>query len=391
MKLFLERNCYFKDFELSFKDKLLNMSWSFFVLISLVACVGFMLLYSVANGHWEPWATRQAYRFGLACLVFFAVALSDLRFWMKYAYVFYFITLLMLVAVDLFGTVGMGAQRWLDLVVFKVQPSEVMKITLILALAKYFHSSALEDVERLSHLVFPCVLMGIPVALILIQPDLGTAMMLVFVTISIFFLIGVQWWKFAVGGVLAVSSIPIVWHFLHDYQKERVLTFMNPERDPLGAGYHILQSKITLGSGGFFGKGFLQGTQSHLNFIPEKHTDFIFTVLSEEFGFVGAFVLFALYMVIIFYGFRMSLKSCNFFGKILGLGLTVNFALYVFINMAMVMGLMPVVGVPLPLVSYGGSAMIFLMFGFGLIECVHINEEMVIGRLGSSDSSHFLE
>ena len=387
MSLFRERNYYFKDFELSFKDRLLNMSWSFFVLITLVACIGFMLLYSVANGNLEPWAMRQVYRFGLACLVFLAVSLSNLKFWMKYAYLLYFITLLMLVAVDIFGTVGMGAQRWLNLGIFKVQPSEVMKITLILALARYFHSSSQEDVERLSHLIVPAFLMGIPVGLILLQPDLGTALMLVFVTISIFFLIGVQWWKFAIAAVFGASSIPVVWHFLHDYQKERVLTFLNPERDPLGAGYHILQSKITLGSGGFFGKGFLQGTQSHLNFIPEKHTDFIFTVLSEEFGFVGAFILFALYMMIIFYGFRMSLKSCNFFGKILGLGLTVNFALYVFINMAMVMGLMPVVGVPLPLVSYGGSAMTFLMFGFGLIECVHVNEEMVIGRLGASDDS----
>lgn len=382
MSLFLDKNCYFKDFELSLKDRLLNMSWSFFLLIALVVMVGIMLLYSVAGGNLEPWAERQVFRFLLGCLVFFLIALSDLRLWMKYAYLLYAIALAMLLAVDIFGHDAMGAQRWLNLGFMRIQPSELMKITLVLALARYFHASSDEDVEKTSHLIFPLILLGLPVALILVQPDLGTAMMLVFVSVAMFWIVGVQWWKFAVVGIGALLSIPVVWHFLHDYQKDRVLTFLNPERDPLGVGYHIMQSKITLGSGGVFGKGFLQGTQSHLNFIPEKHTDFIFTVLSEEFGLVGSGFLLLLYMTIIFYGIRMSLKSCNFFGKLLGLGLTVNFSLYVFINIAMVMGLMPVVGIPLPLVSYGGSAMLVLMAGFGLIECVHVNEEMEIGRLG---------
>ena len=386
MSLFLDRNCYFKDYELSFKDRLLNLSWSYFVLITIVVGIGILLLYSVAGGSMEPWAIKQTYRFGLGCCVFFFIALTDLRLWMKYAYVLYGISLLLLIAVEIRGEIGMGAQRWLDLGFMQLQPSELMKITLVLALARYFHGSDEEDVERTRHLIIPALMMGVPVGLILIQPDLGTASMLVFVTLAIFFLVGVQWWKFAVLFVLGLISIPIGWQFLHDYQKERVLTFLNPERDPLGTGYHILQSKITLGSGGVFGKGFLEGTQSHLNFIPEKHTDFIFTVLSEEFGMIGAGVLLLLYMIIIFYGFQMALKSCNFFGKILALGLTVNFSLYVFINTAMVMGLLPVVGVPLPLVSYGGSAMMVLMAGFGFIECVHVNEEMVIGRLGSSDS-----
>jgi len=382
LSLFLDKNCYFKDFELSFKDRLINMSWSFFGLITLVVIIGILLLYSVAGGNLEPWAERQIMRFLMGCAVFFIISLSDLKIWMKYAYVLYAISLLMLLAVDIFGHVGMGAQRWLNLGFIRIQPSELMKITLILALARYFHASSDEDVEKTTHLIFPALLMGLPVGLILLQPDLGTALMLVFVTVAVFWIVGVQWWKFALVGVAGLICIPIAWHFLHDYQKDRVLTFLNPEKDPLGVGYHIMQSKITLGSGGLFGKGFLQGTQSHLNFIPEKHTDFIFTVLSEEFGLVGAGFLLLLYMMIIFYGFRMSLKSCNFFGKILGLGLTVNFSLYVFINIAMVMGLMPVVGIPLPLVSYGGSAMLVLMAGFGLIECVRVNEEMVIGRLG---------
>ena len=367
---------------MSFKDRLLNMSWSFLGLICLVVFIGILLLYSVAGGTFEPWAERQIMRFLMGVGVFFIISLSDLRLWMKYAYLLYGISLLMLLAVDVFGHVGMGAQRWLNLGFIRIQPSELMKITLVLALARYFHASSDEDVEKTTHLIIPSLLMGLPVGLILLQPDLGTALMLVFVTVAIFWIVGVQLWKFVLIGTSSLVCIPIVWHFLHDYQKDRVLTFLNPEKDPLGVGYHIMQSKITLGSGGVFGKGFLQGTQSHLNFIPEKHTDFIFTVLSEEFGLVGGGFLLFLYMMIIFYGFRMSLKSCNFFGKLLGLGLTVNFSLYVFINIAMVMGLMPVVGIPLPLVSYGGSAMLVLMAGFGLIECVRVNEEMVIGRLG---------
>ena len=382
MSLFLEKNCYFKDFELSTKDRLINMSWSYFILISLVVFVGIVLLYSIGGGGISSWAGKQLIRFLLGCVVFFVIALSDLRLWMKYAYLLYALSLALLFAVDIAGHGAMGAQRWLSLAGIQIQPSELMKITLILALARYFHASSDEDVEKTTHLIIPMILLALPVGLILLQPDLGTAMMLVFVTVAIFWIVGVQWWKFAIVGLLGSAAIPVVWHFLHDYQKNRVLTFLNPERDPSGAGYHIMQSKITLGSGGVFGKGFMQGTQSHLNFIPEKQTDFIFTVLSEEFGLVGAGFLLLVYMVIIFYGIQMSLKSCNFFGKILGLGLTVNFSLYVFINTAMVMGLMPVVGIPLPLVSYGGSAMLVLMAGFGLIECIHVNEEMVIGRLG---------
>ncbi len=385
MRLFLDRNCYFKDFEMSLQDKLLNMSWSFFFLICCVVGIGLILLYSAAGGSMEPWAERQFFRFILGCGVFFTILLIDLRFWMKYAYVFYAISLLLLVAVDVRGVVGMGAQRWLDLGFVQLQPSELMKINLVLALARYFHGSSKEDIERTTYLIIPIIMMLLPVALILLQPDLGTASMLVFVTGAIFFLVGVQWWKFIIVGLVGLASIPIGWHFLHDYQKQRVLTFLDPERDPLGTGYHIMQSKITLGSGGLFGKGFLEGTQGHLNFIPEKHTDFIFTVLSEEFGLVGSSVLLVLYMAIIILGLRMALKSSNFFGKILALGLVVNFSLYVFINTAMVMGLLPIVGVPLPLVSYGGSAMMVLMAGFGFIECVYVNQEMVIGRLGLQD------
>ena len=381
MSLFLAKNCYFKDFELSFKDRLINMSWSFFILISAVVFIGLTLLYSITGG-FTSWTERQTIHFAMGCCVFFVIALSDLKLWMKYAYLIYALTLGMLFVVDIRGALHMGAQRWINLGFIQIQPSELMKIALVLALARYFHSSDDEDVKKTTHLIIPAIMTGLPVGLILLQPDLGTAMMLVFVMVAIFWIVGVQWWKFAIVGLSGLCAIPIGWQFLHEYQKDRVLTFLNPERDPLGVGYHIMQSKITLGSGGVFGKGFMQGTQSHLDFIPEKHTDFIFTVLSEEFGLVGSGFLLLLYMIIIFCGIRMSLKSCNFFGKILGLGLTFNFSLYVFINIAMVMGLMPVVGIPLPLVSYGGTAMLVLMAGFGLIECVHVNEELVIGRLG---------
>ena len=384
MSLFLNKNHYMKDYELSFKDKILNMSWSFFLFISLVVCIGLMLLYSITGG-FDSLTERQLLHFGIGCLAFFIIAFSDLKLWMKYAYVIYILTLGMLIYVYVSGAFHMGAQRWIDLKFIQVQPSEMMKIALVLALARYFHASDEDDVKRTTHLIIPTLLMLVPVGLIVLQPDLGTALMLVFVTAAIFWIVGVQRWKFIAVACAGLAAIPVVWHFLHDYQRNRVLTFLNPEKDPLGVGYHILQSKITLGSGGVFGKGFLQGTQSHLNFIPEKHTDFIFTVLAEEFGLVGCSFLLVLYMIIIAYGFHMSLKSANFFGKLLGLGLTVNFATYVFINISMVMGIMPVVGIPLPLVSYGGTAMLVLMAGFGFIECVHVNEELEIGRTGVHD------
>lgn len=384
MSLFLERNSYYKDFEIPFRQRLANFSWSYFLLIFLTACIGFVVLYSAAGGDASRWMMPQIYRFLLGCAALFVVALIDLRFWMKYAYILYLLSLGLLVAVEITGATNMGAQRWLEFAGFRLQPSELMKITLVLALARYFHASSDEDVEHLTHFIVPGILTIVTVALVYLQPDLGTSLMLAFVGVAIFFLMGISWKKVIVAGVLGIAAIPVGWYFMHDYQKERVLTFLNPERDPLGAGYHILQSKITLGSGGLFGKGFLQGTQSHLNFIPEKHTDFIFTILSEEFGLIGSSFLIILYMLIIAYGFYFALKGFNCFGKILALGLTVNFSLYLFINTAMVMGLLPVVGVPLPLVSYGGSALVVLMAGFGFIECVHINEEMEIGRLGSS-------
>jgi rod shape determining protein RodA len=278
----------------------------------------------------------------------------------------------------------MGAQRWIDLGIIQLQPSEIMKIALVLALARYFHGLSAENAGRLSRLVAPALMVVVPAALVLKQPDLGTAMMLIGAGAMLFFLGGVRLWVLAAGALAAGAAAPLAWSLLRDYQKTRLFTFLDPDRDPLGAGYHILQSKIALGSGGVFGKGFLSGTQSHLSFLPEKQTDFIFTMIAEEFGLIGGLVLFALYVLVIVYGFAIALRSRSQFGRLLGLGIAVNFFLYAFINTAMVMGLIPVVGVPLPLISYGGTAMVTVMLGFGLVMNVGIHRDVRISRQGDS-------
>ena len=374
-----------KSPEMTIKEKLFHISWFFVLVITMVASVGFIMLYSAAKGNIDPWASRQMIRFGAGFLIMLFIAIVDIRKWMKYAEFIYVVSLILLIAVEVKGSVGMGAQRWINIGFFHIQPSEVMKISLVLYLAKYFHGSSLQEIESFSHMLIPLFLILIPVALVMKQPDLGTAMLLLMCSTIILFLVGVQTWKFVTAGGLGLLLIPIAWQFLRDYQKQRILTFFDPERDPLGAGYHILQSKIALGSGGLFGKGFLKGTQSHLEFLPEKQTDFIFTMLAEEFGMVGCLTLLFLYMIIVVYGYLMSLRSQNFFGKILGIGITTNFFLYFFINIAMVIGLVPVVGVPLPLISYGGTAMLTLMAGFGFILCVHIHKDVQIGKRGSSE------
>ena len=385
MSFFKDKNCYLKNYNLSFKEKWKGFDWSFLFVILMVIGTGLGVLYSIGNGNCAPLGSHQAMCIVISLCALFVVSFMNLRFFMKYAYVFYAIGLILLIWVAFFGQDAKGAQRWINFGFMRLQPSEIMKITLVLALARYFHGASLDQIRSVKFMIPPALMMGVPVLLILKQPDLGTALMLVFVSFAIFFLVGVQIWKFLLLGIIGALTAPIIWMCLHDYQKQRVLTFLNSEDDPLGAGYHITQSKITLGSGGFWGKGFMQGTQTRLNFIPEKHTDFIFTVFAEEFGWLGSIIIYGLYAIIIAYGFSIAMKCTNFFGKILTLGLTINFALYLFINMAMVMGLMPVVGVPFPLMSYGGTAMLTLCIGFGLMECTTINKEMVIGRLGSID------
>ena len=372
--------------KISLGQKILHLHWLFIILMTLTACIGFAMLYSAAGGDLDPWASRQMARFAIGFLGMIVVALTDIRLWLRYAYAFYFLVLALLVAVEVAGYVGMGAQRWISLGVFNVQPSELMKVALVLALARYFHGGSIEDVGRVMYLIPPAVMVVVPAVLIIRQPDLGTTLMLALASVAMFFAAGVRMWKFVLVGVLGLISAPVAWFtILRDYQKQRILTFLNPESDTLGAGYHIIQSKIALGSGGMFGKGFMQGTQGHLNFLPEKQTDFIFTMLAEELGLVGGLTLIALYVLLLAYGFVIAMSSRNHFGRLVAIGVIVTFFLYIFINIAMVMGLIPVVGVPLPLVSYGGTAMLTILFGFGLLMCVHIHRDMTIGRRDMGD------
>ena len=360
-----------------------QLNWILILLICAIASIGFAMLYSAGNGSYTPWAERQMVRFAVGMGLMLAIALTDIRFWLRYAYAFYAIALILLIAVEFAGTAGMGAQRWISLNFFNLQPSELMKIALVLSLARYFHRLSLEDVTRPTRLLFPILLVAAPTALVLRQPDLGTSLLLLIGGAAIFFLAGVRIWKFILIALIGLASIPVGWSMLHNYQKNRIMTFLSPESDPLGSGYHILQSKIALGSGGVFGNGFLQGTQSHLRFLPEMQTDFIFTMYAEEFGLVGGLFLIALYAVIIIYGFAIAMRSRNHFGRLVAMGVITTFFLYLFMNIAMVMGLIPVVGVPLPLISYGGTAMMTVLIGFGLLMNVYIHRDLQISRYGN--------
>mgnify|MGYP006430683149 FL=1 len=371
--------------EFTFGQKLLNLHWFLVFLICMTAAIGVAMLYSAANGSFQPWASRHMVRFGVGLVVMITIALIDVRIWLRYAYVFYGLSLVLLILVEIMGYVGMGAQRWLDLGYFNLQPSELMKIALVLALARYFHGLSLEDVERPTRLIMPLLMVFTPAGLVLRQPDLGTALMLILASGGIFFVAGVRIWQFALVIVSGLIAAPVGWQFLHEYQKARIMTFLNPEADPLGAGYHIIQSKIALGSGGMTGKGYMQGTQGHLNFLPEMQTDFIFTMLAEEFGLVGGLGLLAMYGLLLVYGVAIATGSHSQFGRLVAMGVTVTFFLYVFINIAMVMGLIPVVGVPLPLISYGGTAMMTLLIGFGLLIGVWVHRDVVIGRRGGDE------
>ncbi|MBM3531923.1 MAG: rod shape-determining protein RodA [Alphaproteobacteria bacterium] len=366
--------------DLSLFRKLLLVNWGLVALVLMIAGIGIAILYSAAGGAWSPWASRQLVRLAVGLLVMVAVALIDIRLWLRYAYLIYGLALAMLVLVDVMGRVGGGAQRWIDFGVIQLQPSELMKIAVVLALGRYFHGLTLEQVGKPLMLIPPLLLIGLPVVLVLRQPNLGTAMLLAAGSAAVMFAAGVRIWKFLLVGGAAAAAIPIAWSFLKDYQKRRVYTFVDPSQDPLGAGYNILQSKIALGSGGIFGKGFLNGTQGQLRFLPEMQTDFIFTVLAEEFGMVGCLVLLGLYVLVLIYGFAIAVRARSQFGRLVAIGVTTQLFLYVFINMAMVMGLVPVVGIPLPLVSYGGTAMLTLLAGAGLLISVSVHRDVEIPR-----------
>jgi len=358
-----------------------HFDWLLLLLITAVACTGFAALYSAAGGQFDPWASRQMMRFAVGVLGMLFIAMIDIRIWHRFAYAIYALCFVMLIAVEVMGHVGMGAQRWINLGFIQLQPSELVKIAVIMALARYFHAGTVENVKRITYLIPPALMVLAPMGLVMVQPDLGTALMIGMVGTVLFFVAGAPRWLFLSGIAAAAAAVPIGWHFMRDYQKQRVLTFLHPESDPLGAGYHITQSKIALGSGGISGKGFLNGTQSHLNFLPEKQTDFIFTLWGEEWGLLGGLLLLALFGFIFLYCGWIAFRCRHSFGRLLAFGLMVNFSLYVFINTAMVMGLIPVVGVPLPLVSYGGTAMLAALAGFGLIVSCHMHRDAKLPRM----------
>ena len=360
--------------------KILYLNWPLIVLLIAVAGVGFLMLTSVAGGRIDRWAEPQIERFALGFILMLIVALVPIWFWRNVSALAFGLSVLLLLFVEFFGVVGMGAQRWIDLGFMRLQPSELTKITLVMVLAAYYDWLDVSKKSRLLYVIIPLVLIAIPVALTLRQPDLGTALLLLMGGGAVMFLAGVHWAYFAGVIALGVGAVFVVftsrgtgWQLLQDYQYRRIDTFLNQSNDPLGAGYHITQSQIALGSGGWTGRGFMEGTQSRLNFLPEKHTDFIFTTLAEEFGFVGASSLLALYILILVFCIVIARATRDRFAALLVMGIAVAFFLYFAVNMAMVMGLAPVVGVPLPLVSYGGSAMLVLMVAFGLVQSAHIH------------------
>jgi len=361
--------------------KILYLNWPIALLLITVAGVGFLMLFSVAGGSYTPWAEPQMKRFVVGFLLMITVAMIPIWFWRNVAGVAYLGSLALLVGVEFFGAVGMGAQRWIDLGFMRLQPSEVMKISLVMLLAAYYDWLPLSRTSRPVWVILPVIIILVPVYLVLKQPDLGTSILLITAGGIMMFLAGVHWAYFAaviaagIGLVTAVfQSRGTDWQLLAEYQYRRIDTFIDPSSDPLGAGYHITQSKIALGSGGWTGRGFMQGTQSQLNFLPEKHTDFIFTTLAEEFGFLGAISLLGLYALIVAFCVATALSNRDRFSSLITLGVAATFFLFYAVNMSMVMGLAPVVGVPLPLVSYGGSAMLILLLGFGLVQSAHVHK-----------------
>lgn len=361
--------------------KLGQIDWRLAGLTAIIAGVGAMMLYSVAGGSWEPWAAKHLLRFGACFVLMLMLSLVDLRVWMSLAYPIYALALFLLICVELFGYTAMGATRWLNLGFTRIQPSEIMKVAIVLALARYYHASSARDARLSFKLLIPVAMIGVPTLLVAHQPDLGTAMLIALTGLAVMFMAGLSW-KVIIAGVAAAAAAipPFVMFVLHDYQRQRVLTFLNPESDPSGSGYHIMQSLIAMGSGGLLGKGYGLGTQSQLNFLPEKHTDFIFSTVAEEFGFVGCFAVLLVYGGIVATSLRIASLSHSHFGRLAAAGVTATFALYVLINGAMVMGLAPVVGVPMPLLSYGGTVMITVMIGFGLVQSVRVHRYLELPK-----------
>ncbi|MBI1198413.1 MAG: rod shape-determining protein RodA [Phenylobacterium sp.] len=354
--------------------KLSEVDWVFVLVLCLIAGAGALMQFSIAGSSWQPWAAAHVIRFALCVLLMVALAMIDIRVWFALAYPIYGLGVVLLIAVELVGDVRLGAQRWLSLGPVSFQPSEMMKLGIVLALARLYHGVPADRARLSWWLLIPAAMIAVPVGLVALEPDLGTAMLIALTGTAIVVMAGLSWRLIGIGiaGALA-AVVPVVTFVLHDYQRERIFTFLHPETDPSGAGYHILQSMIALGSGGLLGKGYGLGSQSQLNFLPEKQTDFIFATLAEEFGFVGCVSILVLYAAVIFMALRTAYVSHSHFGRLAAAGATATFTLYVLINGAMVMGLAPVVGVPMPLLSYGGTVILTVMIGFGLVQSVRVH------------------
>ena len=369
----------------SLGDKFTQIPWGLVAIVCCLSLIGFAMLYSAAGGKLEPWAGKQMVRFSIGVVLMIWIATTPIRVWLRLAYVIYGIALALLVAVKLQGTVGMGAQRWLEFGTFRLQPSEVMKLALVLAVARFFDQRGSDHSGNYLQLTIPLLLLLMPVVLTAMQPDLGTSLIMIIASGAIVFAIGLSWWILGGGILLLLTAAPFAWQYLHDYQKARILVFLNPSRDPLGTGYNIIQSKIALGSGGIFGKGYMLGTQSHLNFLPEKQTDFIFTMLGEEFGILGCLLVLFLFSGLLWYGFHIVSRGTSRFARIVALGITTFIFLNLFINVAMVMGMIPAKGVPLPFLSYGGSSLVVTLIGIGLLMNCWIYREVRLGPGGVDD------
>lgn len=360
--------------------KVLFVNWPLVVLVAAVAAIGILMLYSIAGGDFDVWARRQTQVFVVGFVAMFVVAMVPIWIWRNMAGVAYLVSFALLVFVEFKGSIGMGAQRWIELGPINLQPSEMMKFTLVMLLASYYDWLDNKRISKPLWVLVPVLLTVAPTILVLMQPNLGTSLMLILGGGAVMFVAGVSLWYFAGVASLAAGAVAAVflsrgtpWQLLHDYQYRRIDTFIDPSADPLGAGYNIMQAKIALGSGGWSGKGFMQGTQSRLNFLPEKQTDFIFTTLAEEFGFIGAFSLLIIYALIIGFCLVSAMQNKDRFSSLLIMGVAANFFFYLAVNLSMVMGMAPVVGVPLPLLSYGGSAMLVILVGFGLVQSAHIH------------------
>ena len=348
--------------------KLKNLNWLLIFLIMFLSFVGVIMIYSATIGDNSKIFISHIYKILFGSLLMILIALLDIDFWKRNAYIFYIIGICLLVWASFFGYVGKGARRWISFFGFNFQPSEIMKVFLIISLAKFFAEKKIQESSDYFFLILPIFLVLFPFLLILTQPDLGTAMLLLFISLVIFFISGLNWKFFAFFGIGGLTITPYLWTGLKEYQKQRILTLFNPENDPLGSGYQIIQSQIAVGSGGTLGKGWTKGTQSHLDFLPEKHTDFIFSMLGEEFGFIGTLSVIGLICLITYITYNITSEFLqDNFKRIIGYGIISNFFFASFINMSMVIGILPIVGLPLPLVSYGGSSMLTYFIGFGII------------------------